>query len=72
MSCINNYAEYAKLSPEQVLATRGADEGIELIIRTFCKAYQDSILICPPTYGMYAISAENHGAGIVKVPLVDK
>ena len=68
---INNYAEYAKLDTSQVLATRGADEGIELIIRTFCKAYQDSILICPPTYGMYAISAENHGADVVKVPLVD-
>ncbi|WP_286261708.1 histidinol-phosphate transaminase [Thalassotalea atypica] len=66
------YSDYCKLPVEYILATRGADEGIELIIRTFCKAYQDSILICPPTYGMYAISAENHGAGIVKVPLVDK
>ncbi|RHW74855.1 histidinol-phosphate transaminase [Colwellia sp. RSH04] len=68
-SLISAYSDYAGLSKTQVLATRGADEGIELIIRTFCKAYQDSILICPPTYGMYAISAENHGAGIVKVPL---
>ncbi len=63
------YSDYCGLAKEQVLATRGADEGIELIIRSFCKAYQDNILICPPTYGMYAISAENHGAGIVKVPL---
>jgi len=68
---INAYSDYAGLSSEYVLATRGADEGIELLIRTFCKAYQDSILICPPTYGMYAISAENHGANIVRVPLVD-
>jgi len=65
------YSSYCGLPREQVLATRGADEGIELIIRSFCKAYQDNILICPPTYGMYAISAENHGAGIVKVPLID-
>jgi len=68
-SLINAYSDYAGLIKTQVLATRGADEGIELIIRSFCKAYQDSILICPPTYGMYAISAENHGADIVKVPL---
>jgi len=68
---INAYANYSGQSSEKVLATRGADEGIELIIRTFCKAYRDSILICPPTYGMYAISAENHGAGIVKVPLIE-
>ena len=66
---LNAYSDYSGLERTQVLATRGADEGIELIIRSFCKAYQDNILICPPTYGMYAISAENHGAGIIKVPL---
>lgn len=66
---INAYSAYTGLPNENILATRGADEGIELLIRTFCKAYQDSILICPPTYGMYAISAENHGADIIKVPL---
>ena len=66
---LNAYSEYCGLERSQILATRGADEGIELIIRSFCRAYQDSILICPPTYGMYAISAENHGASIVKAPL---
>jgi len=66
---LNAYSDYCHLPKEQILATRGADEGIELLIRCFCRAYQDSILICPPTYGMYAISAENHGAGIIKVPL---
>ena len=68
---LNAYSNYCGLERSQILATRGADEGIELIIRSFCRAYQDNILICPPTYGMYAISAENHGAGIVKVPLAD-
>ncbi len=66
---LNAYSDYSGLKRSQILATRGADEGIELIIRSFCRAYQDSILICPPTYGMYAISAQNHGADIVKVPL---
>ena len=66
---LNAYSQYCGLERSQILATRGADEGIELIIRSFCRAYQDSILICPPTYGMYAISAENHGADIVKAPL---
>ena len=68
---LNAYSNYCDLERSQILATRGADEGIELIIRSFCRAYQDSILICPPTYGMYAISAENHGADIVKVPLTN-
>lgn len=70
-SLLNAYSNYCKLPVKNILATRGADEGIELIIRSFCRAYQDNILICPPTYGMYAISAENHGAGVVSVPLIN-
>lgn len=70
-SLLNAYSQYTGLTKNQILATRGADEGIELLIRTFCTPYQDNILICPPTYGMYAISAKNHGAGIVKVPLIE-
>jgi len=69
---LNAYSAYCGLAKENILATRGADEGIELIIRAFCQAYQDSIIICPPTYGMYAISAENHGAGIITVPLTSE
>ena len=71
---INAYRDYCgssmdNINANNILATRGADEGIELLIRTFCQAYQDKILICPPTYGMYAISAENHGVDTIKVPL---
>jgi histidinol-phosphate aminotransferase len=68
---INAYAAYAKLNANQILTTRGADESIEILIRTFCEAEQDSILICPPTYGMYAISAETCGVGIEQVALQD-
>lgn len=32
---IENYAQYAGVKPEQVLVSRGADEGIELLIRAF-------------------------------------
>ncbi|WP_313046274.1 aminotransferase class I/II-fold pyridoxal phosphate-dependent enzyme, partial [Brevundimonas sp.] len=52
---IDNYAAYAGLKPEQVLVSRGADEGIELLIRAFCEPGQDAILFCPPTYGMYSV-----------------
>ena len=64
------YAEYAGVQANQLLVSRGADEGIELLIRTFCTPGKDSILICPPTYGMYAISAETCNVGIEKVPLM--
>ena len=58
---IENYAQYAGLTPEQVLVCRGADEGIELLIRAFCEPGKDAILFCPPTYGMYSVSAETFG-----------
>ncbi|MBS0056898.1 histidinol-phosphate transaminase [Yersinia sp. Marseille-Q3913] len=58
---IERYAAYAALETEQVLVSRGADEGIELLIRAFCEPGQDAILFCPPTYGMYAVSAETFG-----------
>lgn len=70
-SVINAYAAYAGVSAEQVLVSRGADEGIELLIRSFCEPGQDSITICPPTYGMYAISAESNQTAVNKVLLVN-
>lgn len=45
---VTRYADYAGVRPQQVLVSRGADEGIELIIRTFCEPGQDAILCCPP------------------------
>ncbi|HVZ66475.1 MAG TPA: histidinol-phosphate transaminase [Lacunisphaera sp.] len=54
----------------QILVTRGSDEGIDLLLRTFCRAGQDAILITPPTYGMYVVAAGIQGARTVTVPLV--
>jgi histidinol-phosphate aminotransferase len=68
---INGYAKYTNLQAAQTLVTRGADEGIELIIRAFCEPRKDSILICPPTYGMYAISAQTFNVGVQKSVLND-
>ncbi|MGC7560802.1 histidinol-phosphate transaminase [Pasteurella sp. PK-2025] len=65
---IEGYANYAGVSPENVLVSRGGDESIELIIRAFCEA-DDSVLYCPPTYGMYAVSAETCGVALKTVPL---
>ncbi|WP_341664240.1 histidinol-phosphate transaminase [Vibrio sp.] len=66
---ISAYAAYAGVKPEQTMTTRGADEGIELIIRAFCEPREDAILYCPPTYGMYSISAETMGVEQKVVPL---
>ncbi|MEG9481357.1 histidinol-phosphate transaminase [Mannheimia sp. HC-2023] len=65
---VENYARYAGVQPENVLVSRGGDESIELIIRAFCEP-NDSILYCPPTYGMYAVSADTCGISTKTVPL---
>ncbi|ADP12962.1 histidinol-phosphate aminotransferase [Erwinia sp. Ejp617] len=58
---IERYAAYAGLAVDQVLVSRGADEGIELLMRAFCEPGKDAVLFCPPTYGMYSVSAETIG-----------
>lgn len=65
---ISRYAAYAGLTAEQVLVSRGSDEAIELLIRTFCEPGEEEILFCPPTYGMYSISAETCGVGMRTLP----
>ena len=54
---------------EQVLVGRGSDEAIDLLARAYCRAGQDSILVCPPTFGMYSVMAHVQGASVVSVPL---
>jgi len=68
---IERYAAYAGLQPEQVLVSRGADEGIELVMRAFCEPGKDAILFCPPTYGMYSVSAETIGLEYRTVPALE-
>jgi histidinol-phosphate aminotransferase len=65
---IERYADYAGLTPQQVLVSRGADEGIELLMQAFCEPGKDAILFCPPTYGMYSVSAETIGIEYRTVP----
>jgi histidinol-phosphate aminotransferase len=53
----------------QVLVGRGSDEAIDLLVRAFCRAGEDAILIQPPTFGMYAVCARIQHASVVEVPL---
>jgi histidinol-phosphate aminotransferase len=55
--------------PSQVLVGRGSDEAIDLLVRCFCRAGEDAVLICPPTFGMYSVAARIQGADVVSVPL---
>lgn len=56
-------ADYVGKRPENILVSRGSDEAIGLIIRTFCEE-GEGIVIAPPTYGMYAIAAQTNRARV--------
>jgi len=53
----------------QIFVGRGSDEAIDLLVRAFCRAGRDAVLVSPPTFGMYAVAAGVQGASVVSVPL---
>jgi histidinol-phosphate aminotransferase len=65
------YAEYAGLQPDQVLALRGADEAIDLLLRAYCQSGTDGVIISSPTYGMYQVCANIQNADVIDVPLTE-
>jgi histidinol-phosphate aminotransferase len=54
---------------DSVLVSRGSDEAIDLLVRAFCRAGEDAVVVCPPTFGMYAVAARIQGAHVIPVPL---
>ena len=58
-----------QLRPENLFCGVGSDEAIDALLRCFCTPGKDKILTCPPTYGMYAVSADVNDVEIVHVPL---
>ena len=53
----------------QIFLGNGSDEPIDLIIRLTCEPKEDNIIILPPTYGMYEVSASVNNVEIQKIPL---
>ena len=66
---IERLASLYGVSSTQVLATRGADEAIDLLSRIYLRAGVDAILQCSPTFGMYQVAARIQGAEVIDVPL---
>jgi histidinol-phosphate aminotransferase len=67
----NTHAHTPKsLTPEHLFVGVGSDEAIDALLRCFCIPGRDKILVCPPTYGMYGVSAQVNDVGLVKVPLL--
>ena len=62
-------ADYYGVESDEVLVTRGSSEAIDLLIRSFCTAGEDAIVINPPTFGMYRVYADIQGARVHEIPL---
>ncbi|KAI0391666.1 histidinol-phosphate aminotransferase [Xylariaceae sp. FL0594] len=58
------------ITPDNLFVGVGSDEAIDGLMRCFCVPGRDKILVCPPTYGMYSVSAQVNDVGIVRVPLL--
>jgi histidinol-phosphate aminotransferase len=67
---VERLAELYAVAPASVLVGRGSDEAIDLLARAFCRAGRDAVLVCPPTFGMYSVSARIQGAEVVQAPLL--
>jgi histidinol-phosphate aminotransferase len=63
-------ADLYGVMPRQALPCRGSDEAIDLLVRAFCAAGRDAVIVCPPTFGMYAVAARVQGAAVVAIPLL--
>jgi histidinol-phosphate aminotransferase len=59
------------VSPEKIFLGNGSDECIDLLYRCFCNPGKDNVIICPPTYGMYEVSANINDVEVRKAPLLE-
>lgn len=66
----NKLSRLKDLPSENIFIGNGSDEAIDILYRIFCNPGIDNAIICPPTYGMYEVSAHVNDVQIIKVPLI--
>ncbi len=64
-------AAFRGLDTENVFVGVGSDEAIDLLFRIFCTPGKDRVIINPPTYGMYKVSAAINDVAVDEVLLTD-
>jgi len=62
-------AKIKDVPAQNIFIGNGSDEVIDLAYRIFCEPGKDNVIICPPTYGMYEVSANINDAAIKKINL---
>ncbi|WP_198405823.1 histidinol-phosphate transaminase [Chitinophaga caeni] len=64
-------AEIKGVPPQNIFLGNGSDEAIDILYRAFCRPGIDNVILCPPTYGMYEVSANINDVTIRKVSLAE-
>ena len=64
-------SEIKGVSTDKIFLGNGSDEAIDLLFRIFCKTGESNVITCPPTYGMYKVSASIHNVENIEVALTD-
>ena len=59
-----------QIAVNQIFIGNGSDECIDILFRTFCEPGKDNIIICPPTYPMYEVSANINDIRVQNAPLL--
>jgi histidinol-phosphate aminotransferase len=59
-----------QIAANQIFIGNGSDECIDILFRTFCEPGKDNIIICPPTYPMYEVSANINDITVQNAPLL--
>ena len=62
-------AALKSVATDQIFIGNGSDEAIDMLMRAFVEPGCDNVVLLPPTYGMYAVQANIHGAEIRRAPL---
>jgi histidinol-phosphate aminotransferase len=62
-------AEIKGVPPQNIFLGNGSDEAIDILYRAFCRPGIDNVILCPPTYGMYEVSANINDVTVRKASL---
>ncbi|MXV15140.1 histidinol-phosphate transaminase [Hufsiella ginkgonis] len=57
--------------PRNIFVGNGSDEAIDILFRAFCRPGTDNVIIVPPTYGMYEVSANINDVRLKRVKLTE-
>ena len=62
-------SEIKGVPARNIFIGNGSDEAIDILFRSFCEPGKDNVIIVPPTYGMYEVSANINNVELKRVPL---